>query len=214
MVKWLRIFKNHIKRTKPGKRAALIMDNCGAHGQDLSEFEDAIDFKFLPPNTTSRFQPCDAGIIAVLKCRYKYRLLKIWAFTVLEQDALMAEAKTCRSVKYVNGMYGVHQGKPPNVLDALELLQEVWDNDISEECIVRCWLKCTIPSPTQQSVCSDSNIAGAVDAMTSADAAEHLDKWLSVEDDAEVAPVVLADELDLITEEIEGEAAAVVVGGG
>ncbi|CAN0128338.1 unnamed protein product, partial [Heterosigma akashiwo] len=70
-LKWLHFFAGYIRRIKPGKVVVLIMDNCGAHGDDSVDLEqlfgDCMVFKFLPPNMTARFQPCDAGIIAVIK---------------------------------------------------------------------------------------------------------------------------------------------------
>ncbi|GBC04797.1 hypothetical protein RclHR1_05880010 [Rhizophagus clarus] len=38
---------------------------------ETQEKLDSIDIKFLPPNTTIKLQPCDAGIIYSFKCYYK-----------------------------------------------------------------------------------------------------------------------------------------------
>ena len=57
-----------------GRRALLLLDNCSTHGT-TKEVESLnlsnTKILFLPPNTTSIIQPCDAGIIAALKCRYR-----------------------------------------------------------------------------------------------------------------------------------------------
>ena len=51
----------------------LFVDNCSAHhAADLSN----IKLDFLPPNTTSRLQPCDAGIIGNVKSLHRKRLLQ------------------------------------------------------------------------------------------------------------------------------------------
>jgi hypothetical protein len=50
------------------------MDNAPGH---FNAFErDNIRIVFFPPNCTSWKQPCDMGIIAALKKRYKYLYLK------------------------------------------------------------------------------------------------------------------------------------------
>ena len=51
----------------------MFVDNCSAHPDvQLSNMK----LVFLPPNTTSRLQPCDAGIIATLKGLYRKWLLR------------------------------------------------------------------------------------------------------------------------------------------
>lgn len=48
------------------------MDNCSAHGQQYSLPKlQNVEFIFLPPNTTSKVQPMDAGIIRAMKLRYR-----------------------------------------------------------------------------------------------------------------------------------------------
>ena len=64
--KWGRKF--HTK-----KRKALIMDNCRAH-PDVPDLK-AIKMFYLPPNTTSKLQPMDQGIIQVLKVYYRNMLM-------------------------------------------------------------------------------------------------------------------------------------------
>ena len=63
---------NHQMRTQ-NRKILLFMDNCGAHPHlDLSHIELA----FLPPNTTSKLQPMDAGIIQATKMTYRKMLLR------------------------------------------------------------------------------------------------------------------------------------------
>ena len=55
--------------TAKGKKIALVIDNCPAH---LSiDNLVSVDLIFLPPNTTSKLQPMDQGVIRSLKAYYK-----------------------------------------------------------------------------------------------------------------------------------------------
>ena len=51
----------------------LLLDNCGVY-PDVQLRN--VKLVFLLPNTTSRLQPCDAGIIATLKAHYRKRLMR------------------------------------------------------------------------------------------------------------------------------------------
>ena len=51
----------------------LFLDNCSAHPDVVCS---NIKLSFLPPNTTSRLQPCDAGIIQNVKVHYHKQLLR------------------------------------------------------------------------------------------------------------------------------------------
>ena len=63
--------------------ALLLLENCSAH-KDLDQpsvckqflIPDKCHIMFLPPNTTSRMQPADMGIIATMKVGYKLKLLQ------------------------------------------------------------------------------------------------------------------------------------------
>ena len=48
-----------------GRNVALVIDNCPAHGLK------AINLYFLPPNTTSKTQLMDQGVIRSLKAEYR-----------------------------------------------------------------------------------------------------------------------------------------------
>ena len=54
---------------KENRKIALIIDNCTAH-PEIGGLK-AIDFFFLPPNTTSALQPMDQRVIRSLKVRYR-----------------------------------------------------------------------------------------------------------------------------------------------
>jgi hypothetical protein len=70
---WLLKFSEYIKSTsKPNRKVLLLIDNCSGHvgAQNLSNLAN-VQVHFLPPNTTSHLQPCDAGIIRSLKSKKK-----------------------------------------------------------------------------------------------------------------------------------------------
>ena len=46
-----------------GRIVLLFLDNAPSHPKILQEGLKNIKLEFLPNNTTSRLQPCDAGII-------------------------------------------------------------------------------------------------------------------------------------------------------
>lgn len=72
---WLNRLDQYVART-PGRKILLLSDNCLAHGSE-DDLPPLQNFRviFLPPNTTSRIQPLDAGIIAWVRRRYRRRLL-------------------------------------------------------------------------------------------------------------------------------------------
>ena len=73
-VSWLYRFSSYISRYNPQRRVMLLLDNCSSHGSAESlPYLSNVDYQFLPPNTTSKLQPLDAGIIAALKSGYRER---------------------------------------------------------------------------------------------------------------------------------------------
>ena len=68
---WLMRFSSYITRTDPDRRVLQLLDNCSAHESEESlPSLDIVEVIYLPPNTTSKPQPLDAGIIASAKTRY------------------------------------------------------------------------------------------------------------------------------------------------
>ncbi|XP_053391040.1 tigger transposable element-derived protein 4-like [Mercenaria mercenaria] len=68
---WLRKIDREMKRR--GRRIAMVVDNAPCHPklQNLSN----IELIFLPPNTTSKTQPMDQGMIQKLKVHYRKRVV-------------------------------------------------------------------------------------------------------------------------------------------
>ena len=71
---WLKAFDMRMR----GHKVILLLDNCSAHiiVEGLVEHNIALKntiLLYLPPNTTSKVQPCDAGIIHNFKAYYRRR---------------------------------------------------------------------------------------------------------------------------------------------
>ena len=99
------------------RRVAMVVDNCPAH-PNIQVTLKTVKLVSLPPNTTSKLQPCDQGIIQNLKVHYrKYLLIKL---------IVAIEAKEEFS---------------PNLLDALYLIRLSWDN-VSPQTIKNCFDHC------------------------------------------------------------------------
>lgn len=70
-IDWLRKLNNKFRAQN--RKILLFIDNCSSHQViDLTN----ITLVLLPPNTTSKLQPCDAGIIQVVKLHYRKIFLR------------------------------------------------------------------------------------------------------------------------------------------
>lgn len=69
---WLKKLNSKMKRNK--RFILLFLDNCSAHSK-LSTYSN-IRIEFLPPNTTSKLQPLDQGIIRSFKRFYRTEIVR------------------------------------------------------------------------------------------------------------------------------------------
>jgi hypothetical protein len=121
---------------------------------------------FLPANLTSAHQPCDQGIIAALKKRYKTQMLlelernveSVEMFHARRQQAKDEGRRACEA--------GLAYGFRAHVLDAMSLLKQAWDA-ITTETIVHCWRKahCLHEIFAETEIVADELDAGLLDAM-------------------------------------------------
>ena len=58
------------------RKVLLFLDNAPSYPETLQGNLKNIKLVFLPKNTTSQLQPCDAGIIRNFKVMYRKQLLK------------------------------------------------------------------------------------------------------------------------------------------
>ncbi|XP_068758747.1 tigger transposable element-derived protein 6-like [Montipora capricornis] len=122
------------------KIAALIKDKRTIRAQ-LSPNVPAgmfsnIKVVFLPPNTTSRLQPLDAGVIKNFKVRYRNFLLKF-------------------VVSRVNrGLTAPDIAKEVDVLQAIRWIKQAWD-EVPEEIVQKCFDKCGFSNVVQNNARSE-----------------------------------------------------------
>lgn len=116
---WLKWFDSKME----GRKVLLIMDNCPAHTkpQNLPSLQNTEVF-YLPPNTTSKIQPCDAGIIRSFKAYYRRSFHK----------------KLLHDVEN-----GVLDPMKVDILQAIKMCIAAW-KDVKAETIFNCFQHCNI----------------------------------------------------------------------
>ena len=108
------------------------MDHCSGNDATLKDDRGQVTVYFLPPNTTSIFQPLDQGIIASTKSHYRHLLAKM----VAAVDTLEELQNRAKSVP--NGRKGLEFGCTLHVLDAAKLIKISWDA-VTPSTIAACW---------------------------------------------------------------------------
>ena len=98
----------------------LFIDNCSSHPEVT---RSNIKLVFLPRNTTSKLQPCDAGIIQNLKMHYRKSLVRHVLFHMNDASSASELAKKV------------------NVLNAISWLKVAWDH-VQPSTIQKCFSKC------------------------------------------------------------------------
>lgn len=127
MVEWLQAFYRHIG----GRQVLLTMDNFSAHitGIELHPPPSNIRIEWLPPNSTSRTQPLDQGIIQNFKVYYRRQQLLIML--------------SC-----------FEKGEDPfsiiTIRHAIRWALRAWNTDITNQTIRNCFLKSTLISTTSR----------------------------------------------------------------
>ena len=110
---------------KQNRNILLLIDNAPVHiiREEIAEKLDNVKVEFLPPNTTTFLQPCDAGIIHSFKCKYRALFVqnRIKAYDDFQDGA------TDKLADYT-------------VYNALINAAEAWSN-VSQQTIHNCWLK-------------------------------------------------------------------------
>ena len=112
------------KFTKEKKKVAFIIDNCPAYR--TIDNPKSIELIFLPPNTTSKLQPIDQGVIRSLKAYYK----------ALELQKLVMAINKEKDLPVFS------------ILDAVKLLDLAWQK-VKSSTIVNCFSKAGISKDQQ-----------------------------------------------------------------
>ena len=176
------------------KKLILLSDNCPAHKiAEVSSRLDHVRVVFLPSNTTSIIQPCDAGIIQpcdagiiqpcdagiIQSCdagitqscdagiiqafKMQYRKLMLQKVMKLVEDPAVSKLDSATLKKHVN------------ILHCLQFCKSVWDT-VSEATVRNCWRKVgfvnTTPYQPVPPECEDvemklQDCRGLVDEFTS-----------------------------------------------
>ncbi|KAJ5098831.1 hypothetical protein N7532_005832 [Penicillium argentinense] len=120
--RWLRWFDNAIS----GRKVVILLDHFSAHKAAFEQIDEGPSplkntlVIWLPPNSTSRFQPLDQGIIRTWKAYWK----RPWVRFILEE--------------YEEGR---DPSKSMHVLHVVRWGIEAWEFDLSSETIRRCFNK-------------------------------------------------------------------------
>ncbi|CAB5373559.1 unnamed protein product [Rhizophagus irregularis] len=113
---WIQDFDHQVAQKHGGQRVLLLLDNCTSHkleGLTLSH----VDVHFLPPNTTSKIQPMDSGIIMSFKKHYRHHHI-CWILEQIEAGEFIQDLKM-------------------DVLQAIQYIIKSW-NKVTAETIYNC----------------------------------------------------------------------------
>ncbi len=102
---------------RKNKKAVLFIDNCSAHS--VFPLLTSLRLEFLPPVTTSKLQPMDAGIIKNFKLKYRSAVVE-------NLNQKLDEGKTL---------------VPITVLQSMWFTRKSWD-DVSTSTIEHCFATC------------------------------------------------------------------------
>ena len=105
-----------------GRKITMIVDNCHPHVEALQ----AVQLIFLPPNTTSKLQAMDQGVIKSLKAKYRSAVVKL----------------------YINRIESGQELPKISVLDAMKFLVQAW-NRVSKDTVQNCFKRAGISKDAQ-----------------------------------------------------------------
>ena len=130
---WLQEFDRTI--SADGRKVALLVDNCPAHPH--VDGLQSVTLVFLPPNTTSKTQPMDQGVIRTLKAYYRTQLVQ----RALREIDIQSNSSTIQMPRI-------------SILDAMLMLKVAW-RQVKESTITACFCKAGINESATNS--SDDN---------------------------------------------------------
>ena len=107
------------------RKVALLLDNTGCHPDNIETKYSNIKIIFLPPNTTSRLQPLDLGIIQNFKAFYRKLFLRY----------IVSRIDECETVSDIT--------KSLNLLTAVRWVALAW-KEVKEQTVLKCFRKAGI----------------------------------------------------------------------
>jgi hypothetical protein len=124
---YLTQFNNHV-----GRKVLLIIDNAPSHVWENLNLPN-LEIIALPPNTISKLQPLDAGIIAAFKRHYRKRQLN-WALDQLDVGKNPFKVDQLTAMKWVNAAWNtLSQSTFQNCWRHTDLISNSVTPDISYE---------------------------------------------------------------------------------
>jgi hypothetical protein len=139
MEEYLRWLDN--KMIAQGRKILLLLDNFSGHELGVQLVGGLqgllyVRIEWLPPNTTSHWQPLDQGIIASFKLQYRRQ----WVSYMLRQY----EA-------------GKNPNKTVTLLKAVQWTRSSWEQGVTSSSIQKCFWKSTIIKKLEQEVIQEEN---------------------------------------------------------
>ncbi|GAP93371.1 putative DUF1275 domain protein [Rosellinia necatrix] len=133
MAEWLKAFYSHIQATKPGQNVLLLLRNKPDTLAAVKETPPPanITIEFFPGNVATIYQPNEMGVINILKSYYRRSFL-LWLY----ERTLNETSEDPMSQM--------------NLRLAIVWISDHWFSTVTQEAIVKCWLKSTLlgPPPT------------------------------------------------------------------
>ena len=122
--RFLRWFDNKMH----GRKVILLLDNFSGHELGVQKVGgldglENVKIRWLPPNTTSHWQPLDQGIIASFKLHYRRQWVE-YILRILQTDT--------------------DPNKTVNLLKAIQWTRVAWNNCVTSTTIAHCFVKSTI----------------------------------------------------------------------
>jgi hypothetical protein len=93
----------------PARKVLLILDNAGCHNLNGIELKN-VKLKFLPPNTTSKLQPLDAGVIACFKRKYRQHFIR-FLLNEYEQNFTSKKLEILAAIRFIANKGGFPGGR-------------------------------------------------------------------------------------------------------
>jgi len=200
--KWFNeVFILEVKK-RTGRQVLLLLDNAPGHFQAFER--DNVRIVFFPPNCTSWKQPCDMGIIATLKKRFKYLYLKdVLDFYELDEEAKLR--KKMQGQRLRRDAAGVAYGNPAHLLDATNYVKEAWQS-VSPNSIKNAFIKAKIMTlEADQETVNEiedfvTKVTQAIAALNLSVGQDELEEFVHVDDEnsEEFATAVLEDVEELL----------------
>ncbi|XP_062570271.1 tigger transposable element-derived protein 6-like [Saccostrea cucullata] len=128
------IFGVNKEMKRQSRKILLFLDNATSHPHDLKLSN--ITLKYFPPNTTSKLQPLDLGIIRAFKARYRKRMM----------GHLLSKMDTCKTAAELT--------RNVSVLDAIHWINKAWD-ETKQTTIESCFRDAGFPVETTESLSSE-----------------------------------------------------------